>query len=126
MVMGRFTDASTCRNVAPTYILGIMTNPDNPFLPPEPTTVWSMWLLVPLALLGPPILGIFLVGFIPHGLATNGSEVGLLLFPFLAAGCIALAATRAVPGAKRVIFVLLAGGNILLWMLILFVGMLAP
>lgn len=85
-----------------------------------------MWLLVPLALLGPPILGIFLVGFIPHGLSTNGIEIGLLLFPFLAAGFVAFAATRAAPGAKRLIFALLAGCNILLWLLILFVGMLAP
>ena len=85
-----------------------------------------MWLLVPLALLGPPVLGIFLVGFLPHPLSTNGSVVGLLLFPFLAGGIVAFAAARAEPGAKRVIFALLAGGNILLWCLILFVGMLAP
>ena len=103
-----------------------MTNPDNPFPPRESKPLWSMWLLVPLALLGPPILGIFLVGLIPHALSTNGSEIGLLLFPFLAGAIVAFAAARAAPGAKRVIFALLAGGNILLWMLILFVGMLAP
>ena len=103
-----------------------MTNRDNPFLPPEPKPVWSMWLLVPLALLGPPIVGIFLVGFIPHELSTNGSMIGLLLFPFLAAGIVAFAAARAEPGGKRLIFVGLAGCNTLLWCLILFVGMLAP
>jgi len=92
----------------------------------NPTRPWSMWLLVPLALLGPPVLGIFLVGFLPHPLSTNGSVVGLMLFPFLSAGIVAFAAARAEPGAKRVIFALLAGGNILLWCLILFVGMLAP
>jgi hypothetical protein len=87
---------------------------------------WSMWLLVPAALLGPPILGIGLVGTLPHSLSTNGSEVGLLLFPFLAAGIVAFATTRAEPGARRLIFALLAGCNTLLWCLILFVGMLAP
>jgi hypothetical protein len=76
---------------------------------------WSMWLLVPAALLGPPILGIGLVGTLPHS-----------LFPFLAAGIVAFAATRAEPGARRLIFALLAGCNTLLWCLILFVGMLAP
>lgn len=92
----------------------------------NPKPFWSMWLLVPLALFGPPLLGIFLVGFIPHGLSTNGSEIGLLLFPFLAAGIVVFAAARAEPGPKRVIFALLAGCNTLLWCLILFVGMLAP
>jgi hypothetical protein len=103
-----------------------MTDPDNPFLPPEPKPPWSMWLLVPLPLLGPPILGIGLVETLPQPLATNGSVLGLLLFPFLAAGIIAFAAMRAQPGGKRLLFVLLAGGNTLLWWLILFVGMLAP
>jgi len=87
---------------------------------------WSLWLLMPLALLGIPVIGILLVGGLPHPPSTNGSVVGLMLFPFLAAGIIAFAALRAQPGGKRLMFVLLAGCNTLLWCLLLFVGMLAP
>lgn len=100
-----------------------MTTPSTP----RDRKVWSLWLLLPLALFGPPILGIGLVGTLPHPLSTNGSVVGLLLFPFIAAGlALYLGATRAEPGAKRLVFLLVAGGNILLWLLLLFIGMLAP
>jgi hypothetical protein len=87
---------------------------------------WSLWLLIPLALLGIPIFGILLVGGLPHPPSTNGSVVGLMLFPFLAAGSIAFAAVRVQAGRKRTAFVVLAGCSTLLWCLILFVGMLAP
>ncbi|HEY6854217.1 MAG TPA: hypothetical protein VI139_08215 [Gemmatimonadales bacterium] len=103
-----------------------MTNPDNPFLPPQPPSYWSMWLVVPAAVLGVPIAGILLIGAMPHGPSTNGSVIGLVLFPFLAAGAALFAGLRVQPGNKRVIFFLLSAGWIMLWSLIFFVGMLAP
>ena len=103
-----------------------MTNPNNPFLPPEPPTFWSLWVLIPAALLGIPILGIGMVIATPHGPSTDGSEIGLLFFPFVAAGLALAAGLRVQPGAKRMIFLLLSGGWIMLWLLIFFVGMLAP
>jgi len=101
-------------------------NPDNPFLPPEEPTFWSLWLLIPAALLGIPILGIAMVFATPHKPSTDGSEIGLLFFPFVAAVLASGAGLRVQPGGKRVIFLLLSSGWILLWLLIFFVGMLAP
>ena len=103
-----------------------MTNPDNPFLPPEPQTYWSLWLLVPAAVLGIPICGILLIGAMPHPPSTNGSVIGLVFFPFLTGGAALFALPRVQPGNKRVVFFLLSAGWIVLWSLIFFVGMLAP
>ena len=103
-----------------------MTNPDNPFLPPEPSSYWSMWLVVPATVLSIPIGGILLIGAMPHAPSTNGSVPGLVLFPFFTGGAALFAGLRVQPGNKRVIFFLLSAGWIVLWSLIFFVGMLAP
>jgi hypothetical protein len=103
-----------------------MTNPDNPFLPPEPPSYWSLWIVIPSALLGIPLLGIGMIFVTPHKPSTAGSEIGLLFFPFLTAGLAWAAGMRVEPGAKRMIFMLLSGGWIMLWLLVFFVGMLAP
>jgi len=91
-----------------------------------PARAWSLWVLIPLALLGPPILGIGLVGFLPHPPSSNGSVPGLVLYPFFAGAFIVMGATRAQPGNRQLAFIAIAGLNAALWLLILFVGMLAP
>lgn len=102
------------------------TNPDNPFLPPEPPSYWTLWLLVPAAVLGIPVAGILMIAATPHPPSSNGSVAGLMFFPFLTGGMAVAAGLKVEPGAKRTIFLLLSGGWILLWLLIFFVGMIAP
>jgi len=92
----------------------------------EAPSYWSMWVVVPAAVLGIPISGILLIGGLPHSLSTNGSVPGLMFFPFLAGGAVLFAGLRVQPGGKRTIFFLLSGGWIVLWSLVFFVGMLAP
>ncbi len=87
---------------------------------------WPLSLLLLLAVLGPPILGIGLVGGLPRTPSANGSITALKMFPFAAIAFIALAATRAEPGAKRVTFVIAASASTGLWGLVLVIGMLAP
>jgi len=92
----------------------------------EAPSYWSMWVVAPAAVLGIPISGILLISGLPHPLSTNGSVAGLMLFPFLTGGAALFAGRRVQPGAKRMIFLLLSGGWVVLWSLIFFVGMLAP
>ena len=103
-----------------------MTSPENPLLPPERPSYWSLWLLVPAAVLGIPVAGILMIAATPHSPSSNGSVPGLLFFPFLTGGLAFAGGLKVEPGAKRTIFLLLSAGWIVLWLLIFFVGMLAP
>ena len=92
----------------------------------EPRRVWSIGLLLPLAVLGPPILAFGLVGGLPRTPSANGSVIGLKLYPLAALALMILGAARAEPGATRMTFLVIAGGSSCLWGLIVVLGMLAP
>ncbi len=67
---------------------------------------WPIWALLPLAVLGPPVLGIAMVWATPYAYDEKGKH-RVQLFPCVAVALIACAATKAPPGAWRVGFVLL-------------------
>lgn len=56
---------------------------------------WPIWVLLPLAVLGPPILGIGMVWLTPRPYSATGNMTGFWLFPWVSVALIAFAATKA-------------------------------
>lgn len=94
--------------------------------PPNAPRPWSLWLLLPLAVLGLPILGIALVEGPPHPISSTGSEGGLILFPVVAGALILYGWTRAHAGRSQKVFLAVAVTVTLLWWPTMCIGMLAP
>jgi len=92
----------------------------------ESAKPWPLWLLLLLAIVGLPFVGLVLVHELPHPISSTGSTGGLLLYPFVAASLILLGATRARSGRPTKIFAAVAITISLLWLPILFLSMLAP
>ena len=92
----------------------------------ESSKPWPLWVLLLLAIVGLPFLGLVLVQELPHPLSSTGSTAGLLLYPFVAGLLILLGSTRARSGRPTKIFVSVAITITLLWLPILFLSMLAP
>lgn len=84
-----------------------------------------MWLLLPLAIVAPPIAGLLLTQELPHPQSSTGSGFGLLLFPFVAAFLVFQLARRADPGARRTAVVTIGSINSVLWLLLIAIGMIA-
>lgn len=87
---------------------------------------WPLWLLILLAVVGIPLLGLVLIEGLPHPPSSTGSAGGLIVFPFAAGALILLGATHARPGRSTTLFVIVATTVTLIWLPIMFIGMLAP
>lgn len=94
--------------------------------PPSTPRPWPLWLLIPLAVCGLPILGIALVAGLPHPASSTGSAGGLILFPVVAGALILYGFTRARPGRSQKIFLAVSVAVTLLWWPVMFIGMVAP
>lgn len=79
-----------------------------------------------MAVVGIPLLGLFLVEGLPHAPSTTGNAGGLIVFPFAAGALILLGATYAKAGRSTKVFIFVATTVTLIWLLIMFIGMLAP
>ena len=94
--------------------------------PPNTPRPWPLWLLLPLSVLGLPMLGIALVAGLPHPVSSTGSVGGLILFPVVAGALILYGCTRARPGRAQKIFLAVSLVVTLLSWPIMFIGMVAP
>ena len=79
-------------------------------------------LLIPLAIVGPPILAIGLAEGLPHDISSTASVLGLKLYPFAAALLVWRLVTWAPAGGKRIAIGIVGGCNAVLWMLIAVLG----
>lgn len=99
---------------------------------PDPTLLstatearpWSMWVLVPAALLTFPGLMFLLVAFAPHGPSTNGSVPGLFVLPFASAAVVWFLNRHAAEGGARSVVTTVAVVGALFWCGVALLGML--
>lgn len=87
---------------------------------------WSMLLLLPLAVVGPPVLAACLVLFLPYPPADRGNSLGLALFPCISAALLIIGAVRSHPGVGHWILLLVGGVTTVITFLSFAVGMMAP
>ena len=95
----------------------------------EPTATgnrWPLLLLLPLSVVGPPILALALILLLPFAPGDRGSGTGLMIFPVVVLILTIYATLRSEPGWSRVIFVLTTLAVTVVTFLFFAIGMMAP